>query len=92
MSKLVLLSCSFGREKVHKVDVVFTFVAGDKLLDVSVKKYSWLFSCAGEKFGYSGKIAVGGGAGIAAGAQEAHTSERQVSPAFQPARVCSASS
>lgn len=38
MSTLVLLSCSFGREKVHKVDVVFTFVAGDKLLDVSVKK------------------------------------------------------
>lgn len=50
------------------------FLAGDKLLDVSVKKYSWLFSCVGEKFGYGRKI-VGGGTGIAAGAEEAHTSE-----------------
>lgn len=77
MSTLVLLSCSFGREKVHKVDVVVTFVAGDKLLDVSVKKYSQLFPCAGEKFGYSRKTVVGGGTGIAAGAEEAHTSERR---------------
>lgn len=69
MSKLVLLSCSFGGEKVHKVDVVFTVVAGDKLLDVSVKKYPRLFSCAGEKFGYFQKIVVGGGTGIAAGAE-----------------------
>lgn len=45
------------------MDVVFTFVAGDKLLDVSAKKYSRLFSCAGEKCGYSQKIVVGGGTG-----------------------------
>lgn len=92
MWKLVLLLCSFGREKVHRVDVGFMFVAGEKLLDVSVKKYSRLFSHIGEKFGYSRKIVVGGGTGIAAGAEEAQTSERQVSSPFQPVRVCSASS
>lgn len=90
MWKLVL--CFFGREKVHKVDFVFTFVAGDKLLGVSVKKYLGLFSRTGEKFGYSRKIVVGGGTGIAAGAEEEQRSERQVSSPFQPVRVCSASS
>ena len=46
-------------------------------LDVSVKKYSWLFPCAGEKSGCGGKLVVGGGTGIAAGAEEARTSERR---------------
>lgn len=46
------------------------FVAGDKLLDIFIKKYSRLFSCAAEKFGYSGT-------GIAARVEETHTIERR---------------
>lgn len=49
------------------MDVVLTFVAGDK--KYFIKKYSRLFSCAAEKFGYSGT-------GIAARAEETHTIER----------------
>lgn len=46
-------------------------------MSVSVRKYSGLFSCASEKFGYSQKIVVGGGTGVAAGAKEAPTRERR---------------
>lgn len=46
-------------------------------MSVPVRKYSRLFSCASENFGYSQKVVIGGGVGVTAGAKEAPTWERR---------------